>query len=753
MADQQHQHDEDVTIVDVDSVVPSRPSASSVTTYEDSAAGTKRTTFSTTPEARQSSNTSVSNPQQERKEAAARYFDGDEDLVFDPRLLEASTGSMLGGAKNEHVVEMNGDGGSHGQPSFADVDSTRHPTVLQFSDVKYEVDVTVNKQKTVKPILKGLSGQVKPGQVLAIMGASGAGKTTLLNMLAGRLSAAGHGRSSGSILVNGQKRNFNTFRQISAYVLQQDSFFATLTVRETITLSAMLRLPASMTQEEKLMRVDSVIAELGLAKCADTFVGNELIRGVSGGEKKRVNVGTELVTNPSLVFLDEPTSGLDSFNAQNVMQTLLTLAKSNRTIIATIHQPRSSIFQMFDLLLLLSEGHTMYFGPAADAVGYFGSIGYGCPDEFNPADYFLDLVSLDQRNPRALDATRKRISFLSERFEEHQQRHPVVTDVSDVISQHEKDLLASNSGEGSGRAPAKYNTSFLRQFVLLYQRSLKAMAREKIDNIARLGQTVVFSIILGIIWLNEGGSGDSSSVQAIAGAMFFLLINQSFSGIFGILFIFPVERAVVLKERASRSYHVGAYFSAKTVAEMPRSFLLNLLFSIVTYFMVGLRGGADHFFLYVLTIFLVSQTAEGIALIVSAIADDPQQAGAISPIFIVTSMLFGGFFIGVDQIPAWLAWLKHLSFLKYGFAAIMQNEFEGRMLDASCATTVAVNGTASGAGDDLCFATGEEVLDFYNLSELSLGANMGVLLGLIVGFRLISYWILRRNGPVYDTAL
>lgn len=128
-------------------------------------------------------------------------------------------------------------------------------------------------------------------------------------MLAGRLSSSGNGQASGEILLNGRKRDYNKFRQQAAYVLQQDSFFAELTVKETITLSAALRLPRTMSHEEKEARVASVIAELGLTKVIDTLVGNELIRGVSGGERKRVNIGTELVTNPSLIFLDEPTTG------------------------------------------------------------------------------------------------------------------------------------------------------------------------------------------------------------------------------------------------------------------------------------------------------------------------------------------------------------------------------------------------------------------------------------------------------------
>lgn len=172
-------------------------------------------------------------------------------------------------------------------------------------------------------------------------------------MLANRSS--GNGRVEGEILVNGRKRDYDKFRQQSAYVLQEDCFFPELTVKETITLSAMLRLPRSMSKEEKEERVNSVIAELGLNLVVDTYVGNDMLRGVSGGERKRVNIGTELVTNPSLIFLDEPTTGLDSFNAHNVVKTLLTLSRAGRSVVATIHQPNSKIVQMFDMLVREGE--------------------------------------------------------------------------------------------------------------------------------------------------------------------------------------------------------------------------------------------------------------------------------------------------------------------------------------------------------------------------------------------------------------
>eukprot|EP00043_Microstomoeca_roanoka_P000728 m.28780 g.28780 ORF g.28780 m.28780 type:complete len:766 (+) comp10476_c0_seq2:346-2643(+) len=610
---------------------------------------------------------------------------------------------------------------------------------MQFSDLRYEVDIKVEKKATTKEILKGLSGDCKPGHVLAIMGASGAGKTTLLNILAGRLSQSGNGRTSGHILVNGHKRDYTTFRKQSAYVLQHDVFYAEMTVRETIMLSALLRLPREMSTEDKMRRVDGIITELGLAKCQNTVLGNDLIRGVSGGERKRCNIGTELVVDPSLIFLDEPTTGLDAFNAQNVMTSLLTLAKAGRTIVCTIHQPRSEIYATLDELMLLSEGYTMYFGPAKEAADYFSNLGYPCPESYNPSDFFLDLVSYDARSKDKERITKKRIQYLAERYDDYRSKHPLaLLDSSELMSSQSMKALHDDPD-----MRRKYAISWLAQFKLLLQRAGRILTRERATNVARIMQALFFSIILGIIWFDEGGDDSGSSIQAIAGALFFILINQSFGGVFQIIFVFPSERAIVLKERASRSYHVGAYFWAKMLAELPRTLLINLAFAVITYTMIHLRPGIDNFFQFFVVLFGVTLAAESIAYCVSAIARDPQQAGAIAPIFIITSILFGGFFIGVNAIPAWLSWLRYLSYLKYGFAAAMQVEFENRPLNTG----------ACAPNTQFCPSNGNDVLAFYDLDELTYGVNVLILYSLAVAFRILSYWILRRNGPVYDTTI
>lgn len=184
-------------------------------------------------------------------------------------------------------------------------------------------------------------------------------------------------------------KNFSSY---SAYVQQDDILFQTMTVRECLTFAARLKLPGS--EEEKLARVNFMIATLKLTKCQNTRIGGPLVKGVSGGERKRTSIGVELITDPNLIFLDEPTTGLDSFTATAVMETLGDLArKENRTVISTIHQPNTDIFEMFDLLVLLAAGKIIYFNKSDKSVDYFGNLGHLCPELSNPTDYFMTMMS------------------------------------------------------------------------------------------------------------------------------------------------------------------------------------------------------------------------------------------------------------------------------------------------------------------------------------------------------------------------
>jgi ATP-binding cassette subfamily G (WHITE) protein 2 len=266
--------------------------------------------------------------------------------------------------------------------------------IEQFEEVVYKIKtmkrgLLERKAKSEeKVILKGITGMVQPGEVLAMLGPSGSGKTTLLTALGGKLG----GRLGGSITYNGRPFS-NAMKQSTGFVSQDDLLHPHLTVTETLVFTSLLRLPNTFTKDEKVQHAEAVITQLGLTSCKNSIIGGSFVRGVSGGERKRVSIGQEMLINPSLLFLDEPTSGLDSTTAQRIVSTLWELSNGGRTVVMTIHQPSSRLFYMFHKVLLLSEGNTLYFGRGSGAMEYFSSVGYSPLVAMNPADFLLDLAN------------------------------------------------------------------------------------------------------------------------------------------------------------------------------------------------------------------------------------------------------------------------------------------------------------------------------------------------------------------------
>ncbi|OWM67472.1 hypothetical protein CDL15_Pgr028335 [Punica granatum] len=240
-----------------------------------------------------------------------------------------------------------------------------------------------------RTILHGITGVASPGEILAVLGPSGSGKSTLLNALAGRLHGSG---LTGTILANGRRLGRSILRR-TGFVTQDDVLYPHLTVRETLVFCALLRLPRTLMCAEKASAAEATITELGLSKCADTIIGNSFIRGVSGGERKRVCIAHEMLMSPSLLILDEPTSGLDSTAAHRLMATLEAVAQRGRTVVTSVHQPSSRVYQMFRSVLVLSEGRCLYYGKGSEALPYFESVGFSPAFPMNPADFLLDLAN------------------------------------------------------------------------------------------------------------------------------------------------------------------------------------------------------------------------------------------------------------------------------------------------------------------------------------------------------------------------
>ena len=322
--------------------------------------------------------------------------------------------------------------------------------------------------------MKGISGEVKSGEMVGIIGSSGAGKSTLLNILSGRVNI---GTIKGQILANGQPRDPNNWLKQCNVVEQDDMFYETQTVYEAIRFSANLRLP-KQSQESKDKQVKKTIEELGIINVTNSKIGSALRRGISGGERKRTSIGVELVTNPYLLFLDEPTTGLDSFIAYNIIESLQKLAKEqNRAVLMTIHQPRETIVKLFDKIMLLSQGYCVFFGNLSDALNYFEKNGFPCPEDSNPANFFIDLITVDYRSEEKQKASENRINKLVALWEAESK------DKSNFKYQE------VDKYQVEGKIKSTFESSWLYEFKILFKRSMKEM----IFNFSIIGVTLVQS--------------------------------------------------------------------------------------------------------------------------------------------------------------------------------------------------------------------------------------------------------------------
>lgn len=289
------------------------------------------------------------------------------------------------------------------------------------------------EEPKVTNLLDGVSGKVKSGEALAIIGSSGAGKTTLLNFLSQKIETSNL-KVEGKVTLNALDINLNHFNAISSYVMQDDILEPVMTPSEVLLFTAKLKLNDSLEAIEN--KVFNMLKQLNLMKCKDSQIGNELIRGVSGGERKRTSIGVELISDPDIIFLDEPTTGLDSYNAYEVVDLLRELAKQGKMIIFTIHQPCSEIYDLLDKIYVLGLGRTVYFGSTENAYDMFEKLGIPVPMNYNPFEHFIEnttVSAVESLNPvfnflkledieETQDKYRAYISHLANKFNENKNR-------------------------------------------------------------------------------------------------------------------------------------------------------------------------------------------------------------------------------------------------------------------------------------------------------------------------------------------
>lgn len=537
-----------------------------------------------------------------------------------------------------------------------------------------------NDDSSPRSLLQNASGIARPGRVVAILGPSGSGKSTLLNSLSGRLQASPSISLHGNVTFNGNP--LDRSKLPIAYVTQEDLFFTQLTVRETLDLAVRLRLPKDMTVEQRNEFIDQLIRRLGLVSAADSRVGDEKTRGISGGEKKRLSLGVELISTPKLILCDEPTSGLDSIQAERVMNTLRSLALAGHTVICSIHQPSSSIFALCDDIVLLANGKQVYSGPADKAQDHFTGIGFPPPkNQFNPAEWYLQLISVDYTSDETTTESHARIDKLAAACPSiststdsggKKTGNSYVTsgnvNESTGASSETAVVVSSVNEHGCKRGP-------FSQIRVLFSRAWKQTTRDKKTNVSRFMSSFMSALLFGGIYWKLGFS--QRTIQDRLGLLQVCSINAAMSSLVKTLNVFPREGVLVNRERVRGTYNVFEYLSSKIFAELPVGAFFPLIFSFTVYPMARLSGGFNRILRFLGIITLESFTSASYGLAVGALVPSTEAALAVGPSTFVLQVVFGGLYITDKSVPRWAAWVPKVSIIKHAFEALCVNELKG----------------------------------------------------------------------------
>jgi len=581
-----------------------------------------------------------------------------------------------------------------------------------------------------KWILQPQDGSVRPGDLMALMGPSGSGKTSLLNALAGRLPITAGAAFEGSLEVNGVAMPDLPcpFADVSAYVEQEDVLYALSTVYETMDFAARLRLPTSCPAEERNRRIDEALRQLGLAHVRDTNVGgssfNGAIRGLSGGERKRLSIAIELLHEPKCLFLDEPTTGLDSYQALNVMEKLRALASEGCTVVVSIHQPRSSIFALLSAVYLLAGGSPVFFGPTDEATSYFSTLGHALPPKFNPADFFIDLVSIDQRDNEELGRTEQRLAQLvvawKDRAEASAQQPPSAVAEGD----RKQSILDARAEKPAGQ------TAFFMPLAYLIRRGWREQMRDRTAIIFKCFFQAFFGLVFGLVYFRLGY--DQRSIQDRTGLLVFLTMNQAFGSVIGTAQVIPRQLVIVNRDRANRLYSVFPFYVSSLLVTIPVEAVPTLINIVVIYFMTNLGG---NFGLFLALIMLENFVGISMGMILSASVKNVTMAPQIAPAVVILFLIFNGSFVNEESVPVYFMWLREISFIRYAFKAAAVNEFEGA--EFNC-----------GEGAGYCIRHGEQVLQQLEFDGDSIVLQaVAILLGLAVGFNIIAFLALLYRRP------
>ena len=612
-------------------------------------------------------------------------------------------------------------------------------------------------------ILQKFDGLVHAGEMLVVLGPPGSGCSTFLKTITGET----HGYNvDPESVINYQGIGFDQmhkqFRGETIYTAEVDVHFPQLTVGDTLYFAARARaprnIPGGITKEQYALNVrDMIMATFGIRHTVNTKVGNDFVRGVSGGERKRVTIAEACLNGSPLQAWDNSTRGLDSANAIEFCRTLrMSTELQNMTAGVAIYQAPQAAYDLFDKALVLYEGRQIYFGSTKTARAFFEDMGFVCPHRQTDADFLTSMTSpaeritragFENKVPRTPDEFAARwksspeYATLMEEIKQFEADHPIGGDALNKFQQSRQLQKSKNL-----RAKSPYTLSYYQQVRLTLWRGFRRLAADPSITAFQLFSNVILALVISSVFFNLDET--TNSFFSRGALLFFAILMNAFGSALEILTLYA-QRPIVEKHKRYALYHPSAEAFASMLCDLPYKITNTIFFNLTLYFMTNLRRTPQAFFFFLLISFFLTLVMSMMFRTIASVSRSLSQALAPAAILILAIVIYTGFAIPTTYMLGWSRWINYIDPVAYGFEALMVNEFSNR--EFPCATFVPANlgGADLGYGNlspdnSVCttvgsvpgqpFVSGDAFINSqYNYFASNRWRNFGILCAFLVG--------------------
>jgi ATP-binding cassette, subfamily G (WHITE), member 2, SNQ2 len=533
----------------------------------------------------------------------------------------------------------------------------------------------------VREILSDFNGVIRPGEMLLVLGRPGSGCSTFLKILGNQ--RFGYVAIDGDVTYGGTdaRKMAKDFRGEVLYNPEDDLHYATLTVKQTLEFALKMKTPGKESRNEGESRTDyvreflKVVLKLfWIEHTVNTKVGDEFVRGVSGGEKKRVSIAEAMITKASVQAWDNSTRGLDASTALEYVQSIRTLTNMAHVSTAVaLYQAGESLYELFDKVLLIDEGKCLYYGSADQAKEYFLNLGFDCPDRWTTADFLTSVTEEHERSIRK--GWEDRIPRSAEQFAAAFQKSDAFqTNLDDMakFEQHLEEQRRERLANTSKNKKKNYTLPFHQQIMACTRRQLLVILGDRASLIGKWGAIVFQGLIVGSLFYNMPKTSRGAFVRG--GVLFFVLLFNALLALAEMTAAFH-SKPILLKHKSFSFYRPAAYAIAQTVVDIPLALIQVLIFDLIIYFMSNLQRTPSQFFISVLILWIVTMTMYSFFRGMASVCKSLNSATRVTGVAIQALVVYTGYLIPPRKMHPWFSWLRWVNPVQYGFECLMSNEF------------------------------------------------------------------------------